>query len=58
MWSARSSHALTELQEVQQLLQLVGNDINPQRIVQQTLLDLPSLTRQLMLGWSDRILAS
>lgn len=55
--------ALTEdnrlhVEEVQQLLQLVQNDINPQKIVQQTLLDLPSLSRQLMLGWSDRVLSS
>ena len=50
--------ALCAFQEVNRLLQLVGNDINPQRIVTQTLADLPSLSRQLFLSWSDRVLAS
>ena len=46
------------LQEVQHLLQLVQDDINPQKIVQATLQDLPSLSRQFLLGWSDRVLTS
>ena len=46
------------LQEVQELLQMVRADINPQKILQQTLVDLPSLSRQALLGWSDRVLAS
>ena len=49
---------LCGLQEVQHLLQLVQDDINPQKIVQATLQDLPSLSRQFLLGWSDRILTS
>ena len=46
------------MQEVQHLLQLVQDDINPQKIIQATIQDLPSLSRQLLLGWSDRILTS
>lgn len=45
-------------QEVASLYALVQNDINPQRILTQTLSDLPSLTRSMLLGWSDRILSS
>ena len=50
--------ALCNLQEVQHLIRLVQDDISPQRIVQQTLLDLPALSRQLILSWSDRVLTS
>lgn len=46
------------LQEIQQLYELIQDDINPQKIVQQTLADLPALSRQLILGWSDRVLSS
>ena len=46
------------MQEIQQLYELIQDDINPQKIVQQTLADLPSLSRQLILGWSDRVLSS
>ncbi len=46
------------VQEIQQLYELIQDDINPQKIVQQTLADLPSLSRQLILGWSDRVLSS
>ncbi len=56
-------HGLTEqacaaLQEVQQLYRLIQGDINPQKIVQSALFDLPAISRQLMLGWSDRVLSS
>jgi predicted unusual protein kinase regulating ubiquinone biosynthesis (AarF/ABC1/UbiB family) len=55
--------ALTEdnrlhIQEVQELLALLQADINPTKIVQQTLTDLPAISRQLILTWSDRVLAS
>ena len=50
--------ALCDVQEVQHLIRLVQDDISPQRIVQQTLLDLPALSRQLILSWSDRVLTS
>jgi hypothetical protein len=46
------------LQEVQELLALLQADINPTKIVQQTLTDLPAISRQLILTWSDRVLAS
>ena len=45
-------------QEVRRLVALVQGDINPQRIVADTLADLPSLSRQLFLRWSDSVLAS
>ena len=51
-------HALDCLQEVQELLALLQADINPTKIVQQTLTDLPAISRQLILTWSDRVLAS
>jgi predicted unusual protein kinase regulating ubiquinone biosynthesis (AarF/ABC1/UbiB family) len=55
--------ALTEdnrlhVEEVQQLYRLIQGDINPQKIVQSALFDLPAISRQLMLGWSDRVLSS
>lgn len=33
-------------------------DINVPRVVQSTVQQLPTLARQLALGWSDRVLAS
>mmetsp|Transcript_18681 Transcript_18681/g.56469 ORF Transcript_18681/g.56469 Transcript_18681/m.56469 type:complete len:672 (-) Transcript_18681:1930-3945(-) len=55
--------ALTEdnrlhLDEVQDLLRLLQGDIDTSKIVRQTLTELPSLTRQVILGWSERILSS
>jgi hypothetical protein len=55
--------ALTEdnqlhLQEVQQLLALLGSDVSPGRLVQQVVADLPSIGRQAMLAWADRVLVS
>lgn len=46
------------MKEVQQLVELVRGDIDLPRIASQTLGQLPSLSRQLMLSWSDRVLAS
>lgn len=46
------------MQEVQDLLRLLQGDIDTSKIVRQTLTELPSLTRQVILGWSERILSS
>ena len=45
------------LQEVQHLLSLVQNDIDPQKLIRQTLFDLPVLSRAALLSWSDKILS-
>eukprot|EP00884_Botryococcus_braunii_P017323 jgi/Botrbrau1/4274/Bobra.0390s0014.1 len=55
--------ALTEdnrlhVEEIQQLLELVSGDIDLPRVATATLGNLPNLSRQLMLSWSDRVLAS
>lgn len=44
------------LQEVAQLVQMIQGDIDPSKLVTQTVTTLPSLSRQLMLQWSDRVL--
>lgn len=53
--------ALTEdnqlhVAEVQQVLTLLQGDVNPTRLVQQVVRDLPSIGRQAMLTWADRVL--
>ena len=45
------------LQEVQHLISLVQNDIDPQKLVRQTIFDLPVLSRAALLSWSDKILS-
>ena len=40
------------------LYQQVQGDIDPPQIIARTLGDLPSIGRQLLLGWSDRVLQS
>lgn len=45
------------LQEVAQLVRMIQGDIDPSKLVAQTVATLPSLSRQLMLQWSDRVLA-
>ncbi|PNW74014.1 hypothetical protein CHLRE_13g581850v5 [Chlamydomonas reinhardtii] len=55
--------ALTEdnklhISEVLNLLRLVQNDINPQKLVTEVVRDAPSLGRQLLLSWADRVLVS
>jgi hypothetical protein len=45
-------------QEVSKLVQLIQGDINPQKLVTETVASLPSLSRQLILQWSDSVLAS
>lgn len=53
--------ALTEdnrlhVAEVRQVLELLQGDVNPGRLVQQVVRDLPSISRQAMLTWADRVL--
>ncbi|GLI61835.1 hypothetical protein VaNZ11_004341 [Volvox africanus] len=55
--------ALTEdnklhIAEVLNLLRLVQNDINPQKLVTEVVRDAPSIGRQLLLSWADRVLVS
>ena len=46
------------VQEVTHLVQLLRQDVNVGKVVSQTLGELPRLTRQLALQWSDAVLAS
>ena len=46
------------LQEVQSILNEVQGEINTQQLLRQTMGDLPALSRQFMLSWSDKILSS
>ena len=46
------------LQEVRSVINQVQGEINPQQLLRQTLGDLPALSRQFMLSWSDKILSS
>ncbi|KAK9785023.1 hypothetical protein WJX73_005206 [Symbiochloris irregularis] len=55
--------ALTEndrlhVEEVAHLYSMVQNDINPQKILTQTLGDLPALSRSMLLAWSEKVLTS
>lgn len=55
--------ALTEdnklhVEEVVNLLKLVQNDVNPQKLVTEVVRDMPSLGRQLLLSWADKVLVS
>eukprot|EP00878_Enallax_costatus_P026912 GHUV01028924.1.p1 GENE.GHUV01028924.1~~GHUV01028924.1.p1 ORF type:complete len:261 (+),score=63.34 GHUV01028924.1:463-1245(+) len=55
--------ALTEdnqlhVAEVRQVLALLQNDVSPGRVVQQVVTDLPSIGRQVMLSWADKVLVS
>lgn len=55
--------ALTEdnrlhVDEVAKLLAMLGGDVDPRRIVGQVVSDLPTLSRQVMLSWADRVLVS
>ena len=52
------SMVLLIVQEVARLVRLIQGDVNPQKLVSDTVASLPSLSRQLMLQWSDRVLAS
>ena len=46
------------LQEVAKLVRMIQGDIDPSKLVTQTVTTLPSLSRRLMLQWSDRVLTS
>lgn len=46
------------VEEIAKLYALVQNDINPQKIVTQTLVDIPAISRNMLLAWSDRVLTS
>ena len=46
------------LQEVRSILNEVQGEINAQQLFRQTMGDLPALSRQFMLSWSDKILSS
>ena len=39
-------------------MRMIQGDIDPSKLVMQTAATLPSLSRQLMLQWSDRVLSS
>ncbi len=45
-------------QEAQEILLALQDDINPQRVIGQTLASLPNISRQAVLQWSDKVLAS
>lgn len=55
--------ALTEdnqlhVAEVREVLALLQDDISPGRVAQQVVRDLPSIGRQVMLSWADKVLVS
>lgn len=45
-------------QEVARVAAMMRGGIDPQRILSDSLAALPGLSRQAMLGWSERVLAS
>ena len=45
-------------QEAQEILLALQDDINPQKVIGQTLASLPGISRQAVLQWSDKVLAS
>ncbi len=55
--------ALTEdnrlhVDEVAQLLRLVGSDVDPARLIGEVVRDLPTFGRRIMLQWADKVLVS
>jgi hypothetical protein len=55
--------ALTEdnqlhVAEVREVLSLMQDDVSPGRLAQQVVRDLPSIGRQVMLSWADKVLVS
>jgi hypothetical protein len=55
--------ALTEdnqlhVAEVREVLSLLQDDVSPGRLAQQVVRDLPSIGRQVMLSWADKVLVS
>ncbi len=57
LWSLSAKTTAVGLQEVRSVINQVQGEINPQQLLRQTLGDLPSLSRQFMLSWSDKILS-
>lgn len=60
---AQLLEALTEdnrlhVDEVAKLLQMLGPGVDPARLVGRVVADLPTLSRQVMLSWADRVLVS
>ena len=45
-------------QEVRSVLNEVQGEIDAQQLLRQTMGDLPALSRQFMLSWSDKVLSS
>ncbi len=55
--------ALTEdnrlhVDEVAQLMAMLGSEVDPAQVVGRVVADLPTLSRQVMLSWADRVLVS
>lgn len=55
--------ALTEdnrlhVDELARLIAMLGPDVDPPRLVRRVVSDLPTLSRQMMLSWADRVLVS
>lgn len=46
------------VQEVAEIMEMLGGEINPQKVLGEVVRDLPSLSRSVMLGWADRVLVS
>ena len=44
--------------EVLSVLRLVQSDIKPQRLFGDLITEVPSLGRQVLLGWADKVLVS
>ena len=46
------------VQEVARVAAMVRGGVDPQRVLADSLAALPAFSRQAMLGWSERVLAS
>jgi len=57
-WLPSAQTIPVNLQEVRSVINQVQGEINTQQLLRQTLGDLPALSRQFMLSWSDKILSS
>lgn len=44
--------------EVLSVLRLVQNDLKPQNLVRDIVTEVPSLSREVLLSWADRVLVS
>ena len=57
LWWPSAQRTAVGLQEVRSVINQVQGENNPQQLLRQTLGDLPALSRQFMLSWSDKILS-